>query len=197
MPVMDGFEAATKIKALMKKGSIPKLPVIALTANALAGDREKCLEAGMDDYLTKPFVIKDFLEKIHAHTTEPAKPKQVKAASAPSGAPIFDIEKLASQFDDRVFALEIASHFVSTFPEYREELEDCLNHQDAKQTLSLAHRLKGSAATVKADRITSLAFEMESAAKDSQLEDIQAQVSDLLAEFENFISAVEDESAVS
>ena len=150
----------------------------------------------MDDYLAKPFVIKDFLEKLHTHTIERAEVEPANTDTAQSCTPVFDIEKLTDQFDDRVFALEIANHFVSTFPEYRQELEDCLQQQDAKQTLSLAHRLKGSAATVKADRINSLAFEMESAARDSQLGQVQAQVSGLLSEFENFAIALRNESAV-
>ena len=199
MPVMDGFEVTRKIQEMIQMGSIPELPVIALTANALAGDRDRCLEAGMVDYLAKPFVIKDFLEKLHTHATEPSQVEQVNsdsAQSAQSGAPVFDLENLTSQFDDRAFALNIASHFISTFPEYRAEIEDCLNEQNAKQTLSLAHRLKGSAATVKADRITSIAFEIESAAQNSRLEQIQAQVSELLSEFDNFVNAVRDERSV-
>ena len=57
MPNMDGFEATQKIRKLQKGGSIPFCPIIALTGNAMLGDKEKCIEAGMDDFLAKPFTI--------------------------------------------------------------------------------------------------------------------------------------------
>ncbi len=201
MPVLDGFEAAKKIQEMVQQGSIEKIPVIALTANALASDREKCLEAGMDDYLAKPFVIDDFLEKIHAHTKKRSNQGSAKvhpthvSDQSHSGTPVFDIENLTDQFDNRDFALDIASQFITTFPEYRAELAVCLNQQNLEQTVCLAHRLKGSAATVKADRIFSLAFEIESAAKKDQLEQIQSQVNELLSEFDKFTDAVSNEKA--
>ncbi|MFT4073883.1 MAG: response regulator [Asticcacaulis sp.] len=55
MPEMDGFEATRRIRAAQKTGDLPDMPVVGVTANALAGDRQKCLDAGMDDYLAKPF----------------------------------------------------------------------------------------------------------------------------------------------
>ena len=119
----------------------------------------------------------------------------MKTCPAPSNPSIFDIEKLTNQFDDRAFALEIASHFVSNIPEYRAELEACFAQQNIKQTLSLAHRLKEAAASVTADRISTVAFEMESAAK--HLEQTQTKVSDLLSEFlSEFVNAVRDERSV-
>ena len=54
MPVMDGFEAAIRIRELENEKGTPRLPIVAVTANAIVGDRERCLEAGMDDYITKP-----------------------------------------------------------------------------------------------------------------------------------------------
>lgn len=111
--------------------------------------------------------------------------------SAHLRAPVFDVGKLTTQFDDRGFALEIASQFVSTFPELRAELEVCVKQEEQKQTLSFAHRLKDAADTVKADRITGIAFEMESAAQ-TYRQELQMRLRELLTEFENFSQAVGD-----
>jgi len=70
MPVLDGFEASRMIRKIEKQKNIPPIPIIALTANALKGDRERCLEAGMNDYITKPIDV-DALNKMlakHIHT---------------------------------------------------------------------------------------------------------------------------------
>ena len=196
MPVMDGFEAARRIRELTQAGALPKIPLIALTANALASDRDKCLEAGMDDYLAKPFEIEDFLAVIQSHTIASQDAQSTKPGSGQPVVSVFDIENLASQFNDRVFALEIAEHFASKLPEYLDDFQESLSLQDVGQTLGVAHRLKGAAATVRADRISGLASEIESAARDSQLDQIQSQLAELLSEFDNFTNAVREQSTV-
>jgi CheY-like chemotaxis protein len=74
MPEMDGFEAARMVRALEasagRTATRERLPIVALTANALAGDRERCLAAGMDDYLAKPFTV-DQLAQLVARWTQP------------------------------------------------------------------------------------------------------------------------------
>ncbi len=64
MPVMDGFQAVAKIREIEYKQGQPRLPILALTAHSLDGDREKCLQAGMDDYLSKPISQKALVEAI-------------------------------------------------------------------------------------------------------------------------------------
>ena len=59
MPVMDGYEATTRIRNGEAGEDVSSIPVIALTANAMVGDKEKCIEAGMNDYLSKPFSSED------------------------------------------------------------------------------------------------------------------------------------------
>ena len=70
MPVMDGYEATRRLRALEAAGNGIRTPVIALTASAIEGDRERCLAAGMDDYLTKPFTAAGFQAAIERWTTQ-------------------------------------------------------------------------------------------------------------------------------
>ncbi len=69
MPIMDGWEATQRIRAYEKDGNIEPSTIVALTANAMDGDREKCIEAGMDEYLSKPFKKKELLEKLQEVST--------------------------------------------------------------------------------------------------------------------------------
>ena len=62
MPVMDGFEASRVISRMIVDEELPKTPIVALTANAMPGDRERCLDAGMDDYVTKPVRKKNLID---------------------------------------------------------------------------------------------------------------------------------------
>mgnify|MGYP006343805437 CR=1 FL=1 len=59
MPIMDGFEATKQVREYEKKSNLLHIPIIALTANAMKGDKERCIQAGMDDYLSKPVRQKD------------------------------------------------------------------------------------------------------------------------------------------
>ncbi len=89
MPVMDGYAAARARREVEKVQGLPRLPIIAMTANAMVGDREKCLAAGMDDYLTKP-LNRPLLQKTLAHWLEisPARGTSSRSGSASNQAPI-------------------------------------------------------------------------------------------------------------
>ena len=87
MPEMDGFETTTQIRARQREGLLPgKLPIVALTANAVEGDREHCLAAGMDDYLSKPFT-RERLAAILQRWLPSSAAAPVDAASAAPDAP--------------------------------------------------------------------------------------------------------------
>ena len=202
MPVMDGFEATRIIREMSDKDLIPKIPIVALTANAVFGDRDKCLSAGMDDYLAKPFQINQFLNKIHTHAASSLETRQNINSKLQSNADdeveskalIFDKPTLLDQINDPVFVMEIAQQFADSFPSYKADLEDCLQKQDPAEAISVSHRLKGSAGTVRADRISNLAVEIESAAREGQLDQLEMQIVEMLKEFENFANFVQNES---
>lgn len=74
MPIMDGYEATAAIRAHEQAQGLPRVPIIALTASAIEGDRERCLAAGMDDYLSKPFTQVGLMNMVEKWLNKPEKP---------------------------------------------------------------------------------------------------------------------------
>jgi two-component system sensor histidine kinase/response regulator len=144
MPGMDGYEATREIR--QREGSSRHTHIVALTANALGGDREKCLAAGMDDYLAKPLRVEELhriLEKSPAPTT-PAP----EAAPAGGGEPPVDMERLmdvASGDNDTM--QQLVAMYLEQTPPKMAALESAIQNADAKAVKQHAHSVAGTSAS--------------------------------------------------
>jgi PAS domain S-box-containing protein len=191
MPVLDGYQTTRKLRE--REGKNSHTIIVAMTANAMKEDKEKCLQAGMDDYISKP-VSFEVLETVLNSWL----PTQGVQEIIPNGK-IFPIS--SSQMDcpidldrldeltrgDRAFQQEILDSFLEDAPIYLQEIKQALatkNYQDAGKT---AHRLKGAASTVGVREIPEIAKQLELATFDDNVEVLP----DLLAQLEGYFSQVE------
>ncbi|HEY1758114.1 MAG TPA: PAS domain S-box protein [Bryobacteraceae bacterium] len=184
MPEMDGFEATQQIRESVD----PDIPIIAVTASAMAGDREQCLLGGMTDYLSKPIDLHLLAEMLAMYLPEPdpsklilvsppVTPEQVKA--------IFDEEDLLNRLlKDKQLASRIVRGFVEDFPAQLIKLQARLQHADRAGIVSQAHSLGGAAATVSAGSLRAIARAMELAGTGGKMEDFGELVPRAAAEFE-------------
>jgi two-component system sensor histidine kinase/response regulator len=151
MPEVDGY-TATRVIRRREAGGL-RTPIVALTAHALEGDREKCLESGMDDYLTKPLR----LQTLEALIQRIPQLRPQRHPTTPSGEPgaVFDPAALNDLGDPETGA-EIAAMFLDQASERLPALLEAIEAGDAETVRGLAHGLKGSAATVGATRMSEL-----------------------------------------
>jgi len=152
MPGMDGYETAAAIRE-REAGTGKRIPIIAMTANAMSGDREKCLAAGMDDYLAKP-VRPDELQRILSRWAGYGTEAQQPAAGAPQTLNTSYLSD-ALNFDPH-FIREILDEFWRSSAQLVKQIKDAVSANDPKMTTYSAHTLKGMCRTVGADRIASL-----------------------------------------
>ncbi len=193
MPEIDGYKATELIRQIEKKSPDQRrTPVIALTANALSGDREKCLKAGMDDYISKPFsqnsihkILESWLPDSISAVVE--KPAPLRSINLPSLT--VDEETLNRTVLDNIRALQsgeddilgtIIGLYLQDTPEKTGQLSEALKNADCDQVHAIAHGMKSSSANVGAIRLSGLFRQIEMAGKAQDL----TQASQLLEETE-------------
>jgi CheY-like chemotaxis protein/HPt (histidine-containing phosphotransfer) domain-containing protein len=177
MPELDGFELTKRIRADDRWRS---LPIIAMTAHALKGDRERCLEAGMDDHLTKPIISEHLLAMVDKWAPRPGSPAQASKtpvhgptpgteSDSPANRELDIQEALERLGGDRALLAEVLTAFLEDLPEMMAELETAVSQADAERICAAAHALKGAALNIGAGPTCSVSQELEQVGKKGTL----------------------------
>ncbi|HYC66293.1 MAG TPA: response regulator, partial [Reyranellaceae bacterium] len=166
MPHMDGFELTARIRAEETERNLPHTPIVAVTANVLQGEDERCRAAGMDGYLPKPVV----LDQLRA-VVERWLPAQAAAAAAPAATSDIDPEILdLEQLDiwaggDPGVIRDLLTTFEGELGESERDIDSSLRAGDLGRTARAAHRLKGAAQSIGAKAVGRAALALEQAGK--------------------------------
>ncbi len=148
MPEVDGYEATERIRR-REAGRGAPVPIIAMTANTMDGDRERCIAAGMNDYLPKP---------LHAEELGRA---LVRALGSDDDAPLLDLELVGELLDEDARDEGLLEMFVDESRSRLARLRDAIESRDASAVGAIAHSVKGSSASFGATRMAGLASELE------------------------------------
>ena len=196
MPVMDGFEATGKIRSNQREQGVNAVPIIALTAHALEGDREACLAAGMNDYLSKPFTKADLAMVIARWL--PAKRKQYAVAGVRREIPelqdfdpavlerLFDLVRLRGLLRQEGLTFKLlldafTSDALSTLPLLREAVAK----GDAAAMGNAAHGLKGASLGIGASALADLCQMLEVQAMEGRVQEPGLQLDRICAEYDS------------
>ncbi len=172
MPELDGLQATAAIRRRQRTGG-RRVPIIAMTAHALRGDRERCLEAGMDDYVSKPIRSRELFEAIERVLGPAAlaqEPSEAGPVATTEQTPVIDWDAaLRSVNGDRTLLRDLAEAFLMESPQRVEEIRRALAEGDAASLRRAAHTVKGSARYFGAAEMFRHAERLEELAKNGDL----------------------------
>jgi CheY-like chemotaxis protein/HPt (histidine-containing phosphotransfer) domain-containing protein len=196
MPEMDGYEATRRIREQETAAGKPRVPIIALTAHAISGDRDKCMAAGMDGYLSKPIEPHRLAEELDKWLPAPQPARepetQEKPPQEPADGAFNEKELLGRLMGDRSLAGKVVAGFLQDAPSQLRHLRERLEEGDADGARRQAHTLKGAASTVSARSLSALARKIEDAARAGELERAGKLLPRLGQELEQLTAALKD-----
>ncbi|MGD9237155.1 MAG: response regulator [Desulfobacterales bacterium] len=180
MPEMDGFEATREIRKIEARSG-GRIPIIAMTAYATEGDRERCLEAGMDSYVSKPISAAKLFKAIEALV--PSTPEEeYELPEDGQKSTNFELDGLIKSFEnDHDLFKELVDIFINDYPQMLEALRDTLKSSDAKTLTRTAHSLKGMLRNFQAENAADTAYTLEQMGRNGTLDDAD-QIVDSLAD---------------
>jgi PAS domain S-box-containing protein len=202
MPVLDGYGATRQIRALESGVAVP---IVAMTASTLAGERRRCLAVGMNAYLSKPFSREGLLSTVAelvpsarraaAAPSAPAEPPALRLMTSGDGSPIdrLDQERYLWRALSPEAARRIIAAFLDTAPGVLDNMFGALAGGDLRSVASLAHRLKSSGAMLGARRLATLATQLEFEAHSDAALDAEERLAALAQELERVRAALEED----
>ncbi|MFW1676524.1 ATP-binding protein [Pontibacter sp. JAM-7] len=204
MPVMDGYQATRSIRSGLA-GFNRNVPIVAMTANALIGDEDKCLAAGMNDYMAKPIVL-DKLNRVlqkwagdftapelsAGADTEIVKQTEEAADTIKEALTVFNDQKMhALLMGDTQLVQRVITTFLDSSPKLIQQIRQAVSDKQTAQVSALAHKLKGSADNVGGDALRYTVFAMEIAGKEDNMSEIEPLLVDLEHDYQQLEQALQ------
>ena len=195
MPEMDGIEASREIRRM--EGDGPRIPIIAMTASAMSGDRERCLEAGMDDYISKPVARDKLIEALQkwgkTKKTETGEKVVIQAPLYNDEEAVFNYKEALSRYDgDTEILKSIINVYLEDTEERLKNMAPALKEKDSRTITHIAHSIKGGAAYIGADVMRNTAGEIEEASKKGGLENIEPLMNKIKQDFNTFSQTIKN-----
>ena len=190
MPKCDGFQATKLIQKYQLDNNIKATPIIALTANAMRGDKEMCLASGMSDYLSKPFQLKNLEAILEQWLQESKSSDNVEKETSVSEydqqiinqKKITELKELGEECGTDLLG-EVVGHYLDSFPEQIQTISTGLQNNDAQVVFAEAHSMKSSSASLGADSMAKLCAELEAMGKLEEMKNMMALIAKIRTEY--------------
>ncbi|WP_415885091.1 ATP-binding protein [Neptuniibacter sp. QD37_6] len=198
MPEMDGYEATQKIRKGTTKCNYSDIPIVAITANAMQGDEEKCKAAGMSDYLAKPVQLELLVEKLNKWLYKEERKTSLNCINGDSNPTdqniVWDRQDALNRINNNEeFLSSLLTIFIEDSNMLISNIENSYSAKDWKSLANDVHSIKGMAANMSAIALHKAAKELELVAKASQIDSLENLYSEFKSTFNLTISAFEEE----
>jgi CheY-like chemotaxis protein len=180
MPVMDGYAATQYIRNVMGLST----PILAMTASAIKDEKNRCLEMGMNDYMTKPFDIPNFYKRLGIILSDTTIQDDVVDIDEPGIPKFFDLS-LLEEMDDNEYLIEILSLFLENTPAEIRSLEEALQAEDTDAIYKISHKLKSSVGLLQAQALLQLLERIEKVSKSGSMHNLSVLFGNMKEEYKN------------